>query len=383
MKILIINSGSATLKFKIFDSVALKEQIIGIIERIGLEDSFLELKEKGSRNFFKQNFPGGIKNHEAAFSEMAKSLKKFLPEIGHIGHRVVHGGEEFNSTVRLNHVVIGKLAKYNELAPLHNPINLCCIKKSWDLFPQIDQYAIFDTAYYRTLPDYVFKYALPEELYKEYGIRRYGFHGISHEYAAVEGARKAKKNFLKSKIITCHLGGGCSMTAAKDGQAVGTTMGFTPLEGLMMSTRSGDIDPSIPLFLISRGLSPEEVDEILNKKSGLLGVAGTRDMREILSAAGEKVVGYKPEKKFSSTEKEKSKLALKMFVYNIVRYVGQFKAVMKGLDLLVFTGGIGERSPALRNLVLKEVKSLGKFKSIVVNANEELMMAKEIKKVMK
>ncbi|MEK7167862.1 MAG: acetate kinase, partial [Patescibacteria group bacterium] len=261
--------------------------------------------------------------------------------------------------------------------------NLVCIKKSWELFPQIDQYAIFDTAYYRTLPDYIFRYALPEKLYTEYGIRRYGFHGISHEYAALEGSKKAKINFSKAKIITCHLGSGCSMTATKDGKALSTTMGFTPLEGLMMSTRSGDIDPSIPLFLINEGLSPEEVDGILNRQSGLLGVANTRDMREILLASGEKVAGYKTEKKFSASEKEKAKLALKMFVYNIVRYAGQFKAVMKGLDLVVFTGGIGERSLALRKLVLKEIKSLGRFKSVVISANEELMIAREIKKKLK
>lgn len=383
MKILIINSGSATLKFKIFDGDALKEQIIGIIERIGLADSFLELKENGSRNFFRQNFPGGVKDHGAAFEEMAKSLKKFLPEIGCIGHRVVHGGEEFVSAARLNHIVIAKLAEYSQLAPLHNPINLVCIKKSWALFPQIDQYAVFDTAFYHTLPDYVFHYALPEKICSEYGIRRYGFHGISHQYAAMEGAKKAKKNLFKSKIITCHLGSGCSMTAVKNGKAIATTMGFTPLEGLMMSTRSGDIDPGIILFLIDKGFSPEEVNGILNKESGLLGVAGTMDMREILLAAGEKVVNYKAEKKFSASEKEKARLALKMFVYHIVRYIGQFRAVMKGLDLLVFTGGIGERSPALRSLVLKEVKSLGKFKSAAVNANEELMMAKEVRKALK
>ena len=380
-KILVINAGSATLKFKLFSEVSkgkLKEEIIGIFERIGIDGSFLKMEQKGKPEL-KEVFKAGLKNHAEALEKLIEKLGDQLSEIKFVGHRVVHGGPNFSKPLYLTTKSLAELEKCNKLAPLHNPVAVACIKKSLELMSKAKNYAIFDTAYHQTLPDYAYTYGLPKEISEKYSIRRYGFHGTSHKYASIEGAAKIKKPLKKLKIVTCHLGSGCSMTATKNGEAVGTTMGFTPLEGLMMSTRCGDIDPAVPLFLVENmNLPATEVDKILNKKSGLLGVAGTMDMREILSGAGEKVVGYKVEKKFTAEQKKQCSLALKMFVYNIVRYVGQFTAVMKGLDLIVFTGGVGERSPAVRSLVLKDVKNLGKFKSVVVPADEELMIAREV-----
>lgn len=378
-KILIINSGSATLKFKIFSFPALTEELFGIIERIGLAKSFLEVSERISKSFIRQTIPEGIKNHSEAFSQMVKKLKKYLPEIKFVGHRVVHGGERFITTTRVNQKVVERLKKYSELAPLHNPVNLACVDKSLELIPKSRQFAIFDTAYYQTIPDYAYLYALPERFYQQYGIRRYGFHGISHKYAAIEGAKKIKKSLKKLKIITCHLGSGASITATKFGEAIDTTMGFTPLEGLTMSTRAGDLDATIPLYLIENyKMAPAEISRIFNQESGLFAIAGTMDMREILTAAGKEVIGYHQGKKFNQAQKKKAVLALKMFIYDIVRYLGQFAAIMGGVDLIVFTGGIGERSPVVRQLILKKMRHWRKLKSVVVPANEELMMAREI-----
>lgn len=382
-KILVFNSGSATLKFKIYcesnKNFSLSEELSGIIERIGLDNSFIEISERGSKNFIKENFPSGIKNHAEAVILVLEKIKKYLVEISYVGHRVVHGGADFVDPTLINSVVLQRLRKFNRLAPLHTPINLTVIEQALKLLPDAKQYAIFDTAYYKTLPEHIYLYPLPWELSQEQQIRRYGFHGISHKYAAQEAAKKLKQPLKKLKIVSCHLGSGASMTATKNGEAMSTTMGFTPLAGLMMSTRCGDIDPAIPLYLINEiGLNSQEVDNILNKKSGLLGVAGTMDMREVLAAAGKKVVSYKVEKKFTDEEKKRAEIALKMFVYNIVRYVGQLAVTIGGIDALVFTGGIGERSPIIRQLVVKDLKALGKFKTIVIPANEELMIAREI-----
>jgi len=375
-KILVVNSGSATLKFKILSLPKLTEEYSGIVERIGIDGSFLSIKNGKKEEVIK--FADGVKNHAEAFVKLTEQLKDILPEIKLVGHRVVHGGGEFSKPQKLDNGVIKKIEKFNKLAPLHNPVNLACAKASLKLIPNAKQYAVFDTAYYTTIPEYAHRYALPEKYYK-LGIRRYGFHGISHKYAAIESAKEISGKLSKLKIITCHLGSGCSITATKFGKAVDTTMGFTPLEGLTMSTRAGDMDASIPLYLIDHlKMKTAEVDKLFNKESGLLGIAGTMDMREILSASGKKVVGYKVNKNFTSEQKEKSKLALDMFVYDIIRYIGQFTAVMGGVDLIVFTGGVGERSPVVRNMVLDGVKNLGKFKSITIPANEELMIAKEV-----
>lgn len=377
-KILIINSGSATLKFKVFTALGLKEEASGIIERIGLSGSFLQFKSH-NREYFKK-YPGGIKNHDLALGEIIKQLRDFLPDIKLVGHRIVHGGGVFHQPVKLNRKIIKQLAKYNKLAPLHNQLNLSCASSALHILPQAKHFAVFDTAYYSTVPAYAHRYALPEKFYK-LGIRRYGFHGLSHKYAAIEGAKKAGFKISQAKIITCHLGSGSSITATYKGRAVDTTMGFTPLEGLTMSTRAGDLDASIPLYMIGElKMSISEINEIFNKKSGLLAIAGTSDMREILLAGGKQVTSYKVEKKFTQKQKAKAKLALDIFVYDVVRYIGQLAVSLDGVDLIVFTGGIGERSLVIRDIILNKIKSLGGFKSAVVEANEELMMAREIYK---
>lgn len=378
-KALILNSGSATLKFRIFNTSSLKEEVVGIVERIGIKKSFLEIEFKGKKQDICQNFRRGIKNHQIAFEILIDNLKEILPDIELVGHRVVHGGDSFIKPTKLNLSVIKKLEKYNKFAPLHNPVNLMVAKAALKFVSKADHFAVFDTGYYSSIPDYARLYALPKKYALKYGIKRYGFHGISHAYAASVGAKKIKKPVNKLKIITCHLGSGSSITATKFGKAIDTTMGFTPLEGLTMSTRAGDLDASIPLFMIDQlKMSVTQITKLFNEQSGLLGIADTMDMREILSAAGKRVVGYRVDKKINQKQKKSAKLALNMFVYDIVRYIGQFVAIMNGVDLIVFTGGIGERSPVIRNLILNQVKHLGNFKSVMVTANEELMIARQI-----
>ncbi|MEI6627353.1 MAG: acetate/propionate family kinase [bacterium] len=380
--ILVINSGSATLKFKIFqlaDKTEPVEIVSGIFERIGIDNSFMEMKELLKNNFVKKNFPEGLKSHAEAFEVLIKELASYLSDLVYVGHRVVHGGEAFTEPTELNTTSLQRLKKYNRLAPLHNPVNLACAEKAMELLPNTKNFAVFDTAYYKTIPDYAYLYALPLEYHDNYGIRRYGFHGISHKYATRKACEILGKDLSNLKIVSCHLGSGASLSATLNGQAVATTMGFTPLQGLMMSTRCGDLDPAVPLFMIEElKMTPQEVDRVMNKKSGLLGIAGTMDMREILSAAGEQVTGYEPKKEFTEEEKHRAKLALKMFVYNVARYIGEYTVAMKGLDLVIFTGGIGERSEAVRQKVLAEISFMGKIESIVIPANEELMIAEEV-----
>lgn len=372
-----INSGSSSIKFKIF--VNEHERVSGIVERIGIPGSFIDYKI--GRKEFNYKFNGRVKNHTTALVKVFNQLGDEIDGVTKVGHRVVHGGQDYIKTTLVKKSDLKSLHKYDSIAPLHNPVNLKCVEAAMNILPSAKHYCVFDTAYYNTLPEEAFMYALPYELYEKHNIRRYGFHGVSHKYAAIEAAKKIGKPISKLKIISCHLGSGCSMTATNNGKAVATTMGFTPLEGLMMSTRSGDIDPAIVTYLIN-GLkyNARQVDEILNKKSGLLGIAGTMDMREILAGAGERVVGYKVKGKFSSDDKKRAKLALDMFIYSIVRYIGQFYVTMGGADVIVFTGGVGERSPVVRQKVLKGIKSLSQMKSLVVSADEELMIAREILK---
>jgi len=379
--ILVINSGSATLKFKVFEFGNLKESISGIVERIGLEGSFIEsrIKDQESRDYCR------VKNHEEALKIVLERISDFRFPISDfliVGHRVVHGGEEFTKPTVVTPGILQKLKKYSKLAPLHNPANLAGIAACQKLLPKIKNIAVFDTAFYSALPDYAYTYALPYEFYLKHGIRRYGFHGISHQFVAEEAAKKLGKPFKNLKLITCHLGSGCSITAINGGKAVDTSMGFTPLEGLMMSTRAGDLDPSIPLYLIRElGMKPQEVDRILNFKSGLLGISGFADMREVLTAAGYKVAGFKLNKKLKIKNKKLSQLALKIFVYRVQKYIGAYAGILGGADAVVFTGGIGERNPTIRSLILKGLKILGKVKVLAIPTNEELMIAREVKRI--
>ncbi len=377
--ILVINSGSATLKFKLFESESLRDMASGIVERIGLRGSFLESKIGRQETRVNRS----VRNHDDALKLVLNKLSKISnlkSRISVVGHRVVHGGEEFTKPTFVTPEILKKLAKYDKLSPLHNPANLMGIRACQKLLPGAKNIAVFDTGFYSTLPDYAYTYAIPIGFYKKHSIRRYGFHGISHEYVANEAAIILKKPFAKLNLITCHLGSGASITAIRAGRAVDTSMGFTPLEGLAMSTRSGDLDPAVPLYLIRElNLSPEEVDNILNKKSGLLGLSGFSDMREVLTAAGYTVSGFK-NKKVSAGKKKLAKLALQVFIYRVKKYLGAYSAILGKVDAIVFTAGIGERNKTVRDLIMKDLKISGPPKVLAIPTNEELMIAKKIKK---
>jgi acetate kinase len=338
------------------------------VEKIGQSGSFINF------NDHKEEF--SCPDHEQALKAvliLLKSNKVELSEINKIGHRVVHGGEEFVKPMLITKKNLSRLEKYNRLAPLHNPSNILGIKCCLTLLPQAKNYAVFDTAFHSTLEPKVYMYALPMKLYKKMGIRRYGFHGLSHEYVSHEAAKKLKKPLSKVNIISCHLGSGCSICAIKGGKSVDTSMGFTPLEGLMMSTRSGDLDASIPMFLMREGMTAIQIDSMLNKESGVLGISGFKDMRDVLVAAGFAVSGYKSGK-YSVEQKRCSLIALEMFVYRVKKYIGAYKAILGQVDAVVFTAGIGERNQTIRQMIMKDMK----MKTIVVPANEELMIARKI-----
>lgn len=382
--ILVINSGSATLKFKIFHQEDFSVVLSGIVEKIGLPGSFINIEESfKKRRMFMKNYPQGIPNHTEALKVVLANLNHWKRKIRVIGHRVVHGGQDFTKPTLITKRVLETLKKYNQLAPLHNPINLACINGCIESLPSIKNVAVFDTAFYKDIPDYAYLYSIPYKYYEQFGIRRYGFHGISHNYVSNKAAEKIKKPLSKIKLITCHLGSGCSATAVKNGKAIETSMGFTPLEGLTMGTRSGDLDPSVALFLIRHlNLSLQDVEKILNKESGLLGIFGySNDMRDIMLAAGYKVPGYRAPKKFNQKEKLRAKLALKIFIYDIVRYIGSYATIMGGVDYIVFTAGTGERNSDIRKLIMKDVKKAWpKVKGLVIPTNEELMIAEQVKK---
>ncbi|RJR31313.1 acetate/propionate family kinase [Candidatus Parcubacteria bacterium] len=383
--ILVVNSGSSTIKFKIYDNDGFNTVLCGNFERIGLDNSFYNIEETSSKRIIFKNFPAGIKNHEQALRVIVNLIGHWRNKIYGIGHRIVHGGEKFTKSTVLNQKKILRIEKYNELAPLHNPINLSCAKICLENFrPTVKNVGVFDTAFFKTLPDYAYLYPIPYEYYADLKIRRYGFHGISHEYAAETAAEKINLPLGRLRVITCHLGSGSSVTAIKKGRAVATSMGFTPLEGLMMGTRCGDIDPAISLFLQRRiNLDVDKVDDLLNKKSGLLGIFKySSDMRDILVASGYKVTGYRCSKKFSNKETVMAKLALKMFVYNVRRYIGSYAAILGGVDVVVFTGGIGQNS-TIRKLIMSGLKLNSKYKIVAVKANEELKIAKEVFKTLK
>jgi acetate kinase len=387
--ILVINSGSATLKFKVFESGSLEELMSGIVERIGLGGSFVELLFSNSREWWnsfrikkhKIKESCAVKNHEEALKVVLGKISDFgfrISDFSIVGHRVVHGGEEFTKPTVITPATLKKIEKYSKLSPLHNPVNLSGIKACLKYLPKARNIAVFDTAFYSTLPDYAYTYAIPRVFYKKYGIRRYGFHGISHQYVAGAAARILKKPLLKLNLITCHLGSGASITAIRAGKAVDTSMGFTPLEGLVMSTRSGDLDPAIPLYLINElKINLREADEILNQKSGLLGISGSADMREVLTAAGYRV----PEFSGKRIDKKLAGLALKIFVYRVQKYIGAYAGILGKVDAIVFTGGIGERNQTIRSLIVKNFKIAGRPKILAIPTNEELMIAREIKRI--
>ncbi len=377
--IFVINSGSSSLKFKLYDAKSLKELTGGLVERIGLDSPFLKIGEKKIEYDAVSDHKDALTKVFSAFTDAGFASSK----ITICGHRVVHGGEEFTEPMVITSANLERLRTYNQLAPLHNPPNLSGIDSCRALLPKAANVAVFDTAFYKTIPDHAFMYALPWEYYTKYKIRKYGFHGISHRYVTEQAAKMLGKPYKKLKLVSCHLGSGSSVTAVKNGKAFDTTMGFTPLEGLTMSTRCGDIDPAIPLYMQRTfNLSIQQVDDVMNKKSGLLGISGYKDLRDVMTAAGYKIPGYKMSAKPTADQKKRSKLAIEMFCYDVARYVGSYVTVMGGADAIIFTAGVGERSPEIRKMVMAMLKLPGNPKVLVVPTNEELMIAKEAKRAL-
>jgi len=344
MKILVLNSGSSSIKYKLFEMP--QERLIskGVLEHIG---------EKGS----------AVKDHYCGL----KIILNKVNGVSIVGHRVVHGAQAFKKPVVINPLVIKKIRQSCSIAPLHNPANLAGILACKKLLPGIKQAAVFDTAFHQTLPAQAYIYGLPYLYYKKFGIRKYGFHGTSHEYVAREAARLLREPLSRLKIITCHLGNGCSITAVKNGKSIDTSMGFTPLEGLVMGTRCGDIDPALVTYLMQRrSLDTRQVENILNKKSGLLGISGISNDMRILERR--------------RTFKNKlATLAIEVFIYRIKKYIGAYTAIMAGIDALVFTAGIGENQARIRNEICRGmfIHLKNKPKVLVIPTDEELMIARQ------
>lgn len=397
MNILVINCGSSSLKYQLIDMKDESVMAKGLAERIGIEGSQVTHEASGKGKIVIKE---PMASHKEAINIVLNALTdsehgavKNLEEIDAIGHRVVHGGEKFAKAVLISDEVIKVMEECTDLAPLHNPPNIIGINACKELLPTVPMVGIFDTAFHQTMPEEAFIYPLPYELYKELGIRRYGFHGTSHKYVSQRVGEIMNKDIKDLKIITCHLGNGASLTAVKDGKSVDTSMGLTPLEGLVMGTRCGDIDPAIVTFLMDKkNLSIEEVNNLMNKKSGVLGISGvSSDFRDIEGAAKE---GNK-----------RAQLALDKFHYTVRKYIGSYAAAMGGVDVVVFTAGLGENSKASRLEICKGLEFLGidvdaekndtrgkeveiskdnaKVKVFVIPTNEELMIARETKALVK
>ena len=388
MQVLVLNSGSSSLKFQLFSMPEKAVLCSGLIERIGFDDAIFKFKTDKNTIEVVQAIP----NHKLGLELLSKQLLdkdtgiiKTADAIDIVGHRVVHGGKHFSNTTEITKAVKDKIRALSSLAPLHNPANLEGIEVAESIFPNARQVAVFDTAFHQSIPEYAYKYAIPNEYLEQHNIRLYGFHGTSHKYVsekAIEFLGKAH-----SKIITIHLGNGCSMTAVKDGKSIDHSLGFSPVNGLIMGTRSGDIDQSIIFYLAEKfNYSPKEINTILQKKSGMLGLTGYSDLREI-QAEAEK--GNKD-----------CQLALQMNAYRIKKYIGSYTAIMNGLDAIVFTAGIGENSPEMRRRICEDLDYLGitldlnknsvrpdkltvinkdtsKVKILVIPTNEELEIAKQ------
>ncbi len=357
-KILVINCGSSSLKYNFYDTEQPSHNCGGMVERIGLETSRI-IKKHGQEESIREL---GSIGYEEAFKAVVESLTdpeegviRNLKEISAVGHRVVHGGDAYSHPVIIDEDVIRDIDKFSRLAPLHNPPNLMAIKESIRLMPKVPQVAVFDTGFHQTMPRHAYLYGLPYALYEEDRIRRYGFHGISHNYVALKAAAYLKRNFREMKIITCHLGNGASICAVDHGRSVDTTMGLTPLEGLIMGTRCGDVDPSTAIHLCKeKGFSLDEVYEILNRQSGLKGLSGiSSDLREIEERANK--------------GDERALIAIQVFCYRIRKYIGAYTAALGGLDVLVFTGGIGEGSAWVRGLSCQGLAPMGIHVDSVLN----------------
>ena len=392
MKILVLNCGSSSVKYKLIALADNSQDILaeGGVEKIGLPDSFLKFKFNGEKVTIATSMP----NHNVAIriildnltSEKYGCIKDFN-EIDAVGHRVVHGGEKFNKSVLITDEVIAKAKERYDLAPLHNPVNIAGTEAITDILPNVPQVGVFDTAFHQTMPAHAYMYALPYEDYEKYGVRRYGFHGTSHRYVARRACDFLGLDYKNQRIITCHIGNGGSITAVKDGVSIDTSMGLTPVEGLMMGTRCGDVDPAALLYIQQKeGLDAEGMQALINKKSGVLGISGlSSDMRDIENAIEQ--------------GNERAKLALDMYEYRIIKYVGAYTAALGGVDVIVFTAGVGENQIATRERVCKQLAYLGidfdsdknncrgeeveisrpksKVRVVVIPTDEEYMIARD------
>ncbi|MDC5706337.1 acetate/propionate family kinase [Vibrio europaeus] len=344
--VLVINSGSSSLKFAVIDSKSGDAIVSGLGECFGLPEAVISWKYNGEKTEEAIDAPDN--HHQHAINRIVALMDTlgFTKDLVAVGHRIVHGGEKFTSTVRINDEVLTEIENLSDLAPLHNPAGAKGIEASMQAFPSLPQFAVFDTAFHQTMPQKAFTGAISNELYKEYGIRRYGFHGTSHYFVSREAAKMLDKPVEESNFISVHLGNGASVCAIANGESVDTSMGFTPLAGLMMGTRSGDLDPGVIEFLIKKGWTTEKVFDTLNKKSGFLGVSGlTSDARGILEAMAE---GH-----------EGAKLAFEVFTYRVAKYIGSYMIPLNSLDAVIFTGGIGENSLDIRREILNNLKLLG------------------------
>ncbi len=381
MKVLVINSGSSSIKFEYIDVSKEKENVMlkGMIDNIGFKGCTIKMLGKQDSCT--------IKNHEEGIQYILSHVPRGNIEV--IGHRVVHGGERYKESVLIDDDVIKTITELADLAPLHNPANLAGILACKKILPEIPQVAVFDTAFHATIPKEAYMYAIPYKYYEKYGIRKYGFHGTSHHYIMLESMKLLGKN--KINIISCHLGNGSSVCAIKENKSFDTSMGFTPIAGIMMGTRSGDLDPGIITFLEEKeNLTFDQVEKILNKNSGLLGITGTNDMRTIWAAS-------KSDDEKNKQSKIAANLAMDMLAYDIVKYIGSYAAALGKVDAIVFTGGLGENAFYIRKKVIDYLEPMGvllddlrnerneiiisrsvsSIKVLVIPTNEELMIAKE------
>ncbi len=351
MKILVLNCGSSSVKYKLLDMNTNEELGSGGVEKIGMKGSFLKHKRQDGQKILCK---GEVLEHQLAIEYILGILTSekhgaisSLDEIDAVGHRVVHGGEKFNSSVLITDDVIQKIVDCIDIAPLHNPPNLAGIYAINELMPSVPQVAVFDTAFHQTMPDYAYMYGIPYSLYKKYGIRRYGFHGTSHRFVSKRACDFLGVKYCNSKMITAHIGNGASIAAIENGKSVDTSMGFTPIEGLMMGTRSGDVDLGVVTFLMEKEMiGAAAVSTLFNKHSGVLGVSGlSSDMRDIEKAISE--------------GNERAKVALDMYEYRIKKYIGSYIAALNGVDVLVFTGGVGENQTATREKVCEGFAYMG------------------------
>ena len=361
MKILVLNCGSSSIKYALYDMDTKTVMTSGGAERVGLDGAFVKVKlANGEKRKVMHDIPEHTEGVKFIFSLLVDpeiGVIKDLKEINAVGHRMVHGGEKFNKSVLLTDEVLKVFEECTDLAPLHNPANLKGVRAVQELMPGLPQVGVFDTAFHQTMPKEAFMYALPYDLYEKYGVRRYGFHGTSHRYVSQRVCEFLGVKAEGKKIITCHIGNGASIAAVKDGKCVDTSMGLTPLEGLIMGTRSGDVDGGALTFIEKKlGLDADGLSDLLNKKSGMLGITGvSSDMREI-------------EKAFEEGN-ERAKLAFDMYFYRIRKYIGAYAAAMDGCDIIVFTAGVGENQPSLREEVCKKLTYLGVEIDVEKNKN--------------